>query len=235
MVSIKSLKKKIELPRTLDINGTVYRKSIQIKDFGEEIKPLHNDQLDSLIEGSRAFTRKCVDEWLYRIPAKREEMWDDILSCDCKHSKYVKVKKEDLEAFAKECNEKKIFGISGYEFHLQKFWFDDDSCIFQIFRKPAGFICATDVSFAFEDTIVDYLPPMRWDLFRKGRIYVKLDAKHFDEFKQACIRELGVSPNTGYFNGEMIVINIPKEERFVITRDLKGFKARKIINWEDVR
>jgi len=50
---------KHELPRTLDINGTVYRKSIQIKDFGEQINKL---TVDSLIEHSRAFTRKCVDE-----------------------------------------------------------------------------------------------------------------------------------------------------------------------------
>lgn len=65
-------------------------------------------------------------------PTKREKMWNDILTCgDCEHSKYVKVKREDLETFAKECNEKKIFSIIGCELNPQFYWSDDDS-----YRKP---------------------------------------------------------------------------------------------------
>lgn len=207
-----------ELPRTLDINGALYRKTVQIKDFGEESKP----------------------------PTKREEMWAEIFALHKESDVIIKVKKEDVNTFLHEIENKipeitwlstvKIFETKNtigdiYE-ELKKY----DTLYFRVWKDNRLTYSSDPHLYPYRELKhITYLPPMRWDLFKKGRIYVKLDAKHFDEFKQACIRELGVSPNAGYFNGEMIVINIPKEERFVITRDLKGFKARKIINWEDVR
>ena len=177
-------------------------------------------------------------------PTKREEMWNDILTCgDCERSKYIEVKKEDLETFAKECNEKKIFSISGYEFHLQKYWFDNDNCIFQIFRKPSGFICATNVSFAPEDTLIDYLPPMRWDLFKKGRIVVGVRREQYEEFKEEITKQFGIiNTHKPYdnFNYSFFIYD-SKYAKFVESigrsqfRAIKEMNNHKVVYWEDVR
>ena len=211
------------------------KEKIELQGFHIEAKPLHNDQLDSLIEESIAVTRKSFDEWLYGPKTKRAEMWNNILACDCEHSKYVKVKKEDLEAFAKECNEKKIFSISGYEFHTQEFWFADDRCIFQIFRKPAGFICAHRVCFVFKDTIIDYLPPMRWDLFKKGRLAVKVKPNNYKEFYEACEKEIGKKPSTYFWDNVTISISKKDGNFEIFTMEDQKKTGRKIVNWEDVR
>lgn len=185
---------------------------------------------------------------------KREQMWNDILACgDCEHSKYVEVKKEDLEAFAKECNEKKIFSISGYEFHLQEFWFADDRCIFQIFRKPAGFICAKSVGFAYEDSIVDYLTPMRWDLFEKGRKIVRVTPENIDDFILKCTNKFGsimkpvlkrykdfthafiMISDYHYDNKPTIHIMTPEDLVRNQHENPKKYSDKKIVNWEDVR
>lgn len=213
------------LKQMYDVYEESKEKTVQIKGFNINIKP----------------------------STKREQMWNDILACDCEHSKYVKVKKEDLEMFAKECNEKKIFSIAGYEFHLQEFWFDADSYIFQIFRKPAGFICATDVSFASENSIIDYLPPMRWDLFEKGRRIIRVTPDNLDEFMTKCSNELGgiMRPNLKcykefthlfvmisdyhYDNKPTVHIMTPYDLVSNQHENSKKYSDKKIVNWEDVR
>lgn len=207
---------------------------------GEQINKF---TVDSLIEESRAFTRKCIDEWLYKVPTKREEMWENILACgDCEHSKYVKVKKKDLEMFAKECNKKKIFSIIGCEFNPQTYWSDDDSYIFQIFRKPAGFICAKMVVFVYKDTIIDYLPPMRWDLFKKGRIVVGVRKEHYDEFILNATEHIdSFNKHNPYddFNYSFFIYN--KDSKFIEAigrsqfRQLKVINNHKVVYWEDVK
>lgn len=200
----------------------------------------------------REFLKEALS--IYKPPTKREQMWNDILACgDCKHSKYVEVKKEDLEMFAKECNEKKIFSIIGYEFHLQEFWFADDRCIFQIFRKPAGFICAKSVSFAPENAIIDYLPPMRWDLFKKGRRIIRVTPDKLDEFMTKCSKELGaiMKPNlkrykdfthafimiSDYHYDNKPTIHIMTPEDLVRNQheNPKKYSDKKIVDWEDLR
>lgn len=198
--------------------------------------------VDSLIEESRAFTRKSVDEWLYGPYTKRAEMWNDILACgDCEHSKYVEVKKEDLEAFAKECNEKKIFNVNGYELRSGEYWFDDDSCIFQIFRKSAGFICANRIYLAPEDAIIDYLPPMRWDLFKKGRIVVGVRKEHYDEFISNATKNIGTFLKHKPYDFNYTFFMYNKDSKFINAvgrsqfRAIKEMNNHKVIYWEDVR
>lgn len=199
------------LKQMCDIYKESEEKTVQIKGFNINIKP----------------------------PAKREEMWNDILSCgDCEHSEYVKVKKEDLQAFVKECNEKKIFNVIGDEFRSGECWFDDDSCIFQIFRKSAGFVCANRVYLVLKDVIVDYLPPMRWDLFKKGRLAVRLTKDNYKDFYDICEKELGRSPSYKpedfpYTPMEKFVLKYNKKSKGYTF--LSTTESEKIVNWEDVR
>lgn len=194
----------------------------------------------------REFLKEALS--IYKPPTKREKMWNDILACgDCEHSKYVKVKKEDLEAFVKECNEKKIFSIIGYEFNPQSYWFADDRCIFQIFRKPAGFICAKSIGFASENAIIDYLPPMRWDLFKKGRIVVGCTEEEVPEFREKVVRELG-NVRMEKYSVENLHCNGPIKVYFHYDKDTNWLKPllvsgiprvkvnnHKVYYWEDVR
>ena len=143
------------------------------------IKPLSNDTIDSLIESSRAFTRKYVDEWLYKPLTKREEMWNDILSFgDCEHAKYVKANKENYQTFVKECADNNIFETDGYNIRVSDWWYEENYRIFQIYHKPAGLICMNQVcKIVTKDTIIDNLSPMRWDLFLEGRRMLRLTSR----------------------------------------------------------
>ena len=185
---------------------------------------------------------KQMYDSLAKPPTKREEMWNDILSCgDCERSKYVKVKKEDLQTFVKECNEKKIFNIIGYEFHTQEYWFDDDCCIFQIFRKPAGFVCAKSVNFVFKDTVIDYLPPMRWDLFKKGRLVVGVrNTYELGEFRKEIEINTGVKDILMCPTNLCLFYSFDKDNHTIILQSvekpgLAKINGHKVVYWEDVR
>ena len=230
----KESKEKKELPRTLDINGVVYRKTIQLKDFGTEINKL---TVDSLIEESRAHTRKCVDEWLYKPPTKREEMWNDILSCgDCTESTYVEVRKEDLSDFFKEAEQHKIFSINGYNdltyIHRHLYIEGSNSFAFQIFRKPAGFVCCNVCRVMKNKKVISYLPPMRWDLFKKGRIAVKVTPFNYKDFYKNCEIVIGRSPS--YVPWDLFTVSYDKKEDAYYILNVHETK-KKIVDWEDVR
>ncbi len=241
----KESKEKTELPRTLDINGTVYRKSIQIKDFGKEISKL---TVDSLIEESRAFTRKCVDEWLYKIPTKREEMWNDILK---EGRTPVYVKREDVYKFLEECQRAGIKWSSGnmpletVPFNMSKGY---DGIYFfvmtslDISKSTSGFkefrhVMSWWMTASDEEArnSIKYLPPMRWDLFKKGRLAVKVNYNNYKEFYEACGKELGKRPLT-MFPCTFTVSICKKDGLFeIFTMEHQKKTGRKIVDWEDVR
>ena len=64
---------------------------------------------------SRVFTRKCVDEWLYKIPTKREEMWNEIFALHKENDVIIKVKREDVTTFLQEIQNRipEITWVSG--------------------------------------------------------------------------------------------------------------------------
>jgi hypothetical protein len=87
----------------------------------------------------------------------------------------------------------------------------------------------------FKDTIIDYLPPMRWDLFKKGRLAVKVTYRNYKEFYEACEKELGKKPST-YFSSDYTVSICKKDGCFeVFTVEHQKKTGRKIVDWEDVR
>lgn len=234
----KESKEKSELPRTLDNNGTTYLKSFQI------IK--HNDQLDSLIEGSRAFARKCVDEWLYKLPTKREEMWEKILGVTKGSSVEIKVVKQDITTFLLELQDKmpevRWNGSDCLPVDLSvPDWFKHDYIYFFLFRnydKGNLRLCYSVKPHSCPSWVrikVDYLPSIHWDLFKKGRLAVKVTYENYKEFYEACEKELGKKPATMYC-GDFTVSICKKDGNFeIFTMEDQKKTGRKIVNWEDVR
>jgi hypothetical protein len=83
--------------------------------------------------------------------------------------------------------------------------------------------------------IVSYLPPMRWDLFKKGRLAVKVTPDNYKEFYEACEKELGKKPMTVY-TGDYTVSICKKDGLFeVFTLEHQKTTGKKIVDWEDVR
>ena len=247
----KESKEKIELPRTLDINGTVYRKSIQIKDFGEQIKlaeesstkPWFTTQPENF-----SFEIKHVDSDVLdtlrgcqKKPdvSKREKMWDYILAPG-RTSIYVKA--EDVADFLDECTIVGVTWITGVAPNKQRPYFSGEGVYFFIDSKGNHLMTWQNtepcLSEAEAKADVNYIRPMRWDLFEKGRVYIRVKAEHFDEFQKACKAHLEcgkvpLSPFHYYSNGDVIVCYT--DEHFRLTKTLKGFKKRPVVNWEDVR
>ena len=214
----KESMKKTELPRTLDINGTVYRKSIQVKDFGEQIKPL-----SSL--------------------TKREKMWDYILK---EGRTPVYVERKDIHKFLEECQIAGVKWQSG-KMPLEAEPFDmieeNDGIYFFVMtsRVPNGFrhVMTWWVK-AYDEDIkktINYLPPMRWDLFKKGRLAVKVTPDNYKEFYEACEKELGKKPSAYPMFWDDVTISICKKDGpfEIFTMEDQKKTGRKIVNWEDVR
>lgn len=242
----KESKEKPEPPRTLDINGTTYRKTIQLKDYSK-------DQLDSLIEGSRAFTRKCVDEWLYKIPTKREEMWEKILELHKENDVVIEVKKEDITTFLHEIENKipEITWVSGDKIFETKYTIGDiykelethDMIYFRLWKKSILSYSSDSHIYPYRELkCIDYLPPMRWDLFKKGRIVVGLRKEHYDEFILNATKHIdSFNKHKPYndFNYSFFIYN--KDAKFIEAigrsqfRAIKEMNNHKVVYWEDVR
>lgn len=224
-----------------------YKEAYQIKDFSEEINYL---TVDSLIEQSRAFTRKCVNEWLYKIPTKREEMWTNILNASQDPPVDIKVAKQDIKAFLKELQvhipKARMITLrlwNGSDClvteYTNPYWFNHDYIYFALFRyddKANLKICYDENKHNWIDKpVIEYIAPMRWDLFKKGRLAVKVTYENYKGFYDACERELGKKPATIYC-GDFTVSICKKDGKFEIF-DIKDQKStgRKIVNWEDVK
>ena len=84
-----------------------------------------------------------------------------------------------------------------------------------------------------ECTLVDYLPPMRWDLFKKGKLVVKVDADNYEDFYNKCEKEIGRKPHYSYKG----TFTVYYSKGTFHTRPYKDDipYAKKVVNWEDVR
>lgn len=241
----KESKEKTELPKTLDINGTVYRKSIQIKDFS-------NDQLDSLIEGSRAFTRKCVDEWLYKLSTKREEMWEKIFELHKESDVIIKVKREDINTFLHEIGNKfpEITWASGVKIFEAKYTIGDiyfalktcDEIYFRLSKETKLSYSSDEFTYAFKGfKYIDYLPPMRWDLFKKGRIVIGVkNNNELEEFRKEVERNTGIKDIPMCPTNLCLFYSFDKDNYKIILESVEKpniakINNHKIVYWEDVR
>lgn len=214
----KESREKAELPTTLDINGTTYRKEISLKDL------------------SKIF---CPEE--LKVPTKREKMWDDILK---EGRTPVYVERKDIHDFLEECQIAGIKWQSG-KMPLETTPFNmsegNDGMYFLIMTSctPNGFrhVMTWWVKVYDEDSkkVINYLPPMRWDLFKKGRLAVKVTPDNYKEFYEACEKVLGKKPWTVY-TGDYTVSICKKDGLFqVFTVGHQKTIGKKIVNWEDVK
>ena len=213
----KESKEKTELPRTLDINGTVYRKSIQIKDFGVQIKPL-------------------------RPLTKREEMWGKILG-DHKYGESlgVKVERAFINDFLSEAEENGLVWANGgekpTEWEKWESWRRHDYIVFRVWYR--GKIKELTWGCPSDEKTINYLPPMRWDLFKKGRLAVKVnyDNYNYKEFYEACEKHIGKKPSGFPILWDDATISICKKDGLfeIFTIEDQKETGRKIVDWEDVR
>lgn len=73
------------------------------------------------------------------------------------------------------------------------------------------------------------------ELFKKGRLAVKVTYENYKEFYEACEKELGKKPATMYC-GDFTVSICKKDGNFeIFTMEDQKKTGRKIVNWEDVR
>lgn len=145
-----------------------------------------------------------IDEWAYKKPSKREQMWDDILK---EGRTPVYVKREYIHDFLKECQTAGIKWSSGkLPLETMPFQMSEgyDGVYFFImttldiskskrgakeFRHVMSWWCTADP--AEVQAAIHYIRPMRWDLFKKGRRIIRVTHDNIDEFMTKCSNVLG--------------------------------------------
>lgn len=205
------------LKQLYDIYEESKEKTVQIKGFNIKIKP----------------------------PTKREEMWEKILNASKNPPVDIKVAKQDIKTFLKELQDKIPEAMwNGSDDCLPSeytnpYWFKHDYIFFALFRyddKEKLRICYDDHKHSWIDKpVIEYIAPMRWDLFKKGRLAVKVDYDNYKEFYEACKKELGKRPLTNF--ACIFTVSICKKDGFfeILTVEDQKKRGRKIVDWEDVR
>lgn len=199
-----------------------------------------------------------VDKWLYKPPTKREEMWDKIFALHKKGDVIIKVKREDVNAFLHEIENKfsEITWASGVKIFETKYTIGDiyaglklrDVCYFRLRKENKLSYSSDEFIYAFKSfKRIDYLPPMRWDLFKKGRIVVGCTEEEVPEFREKVVRELG-NVRMEKYSVENLHCNGPIRVYFHYNKDTNWLKPllvsgiprvkvnnHKVVYWEDVR
>ena len=200
-----------------------------------------------------------IDEFAFNPLSKREQMWGDILK---EGRTPVWVKREDIHDFLEECQVAGIKWSSGKSpLETMPFYMSDgyEGAYFfvmtslDISKSKKGAVgtikkfrhvmtwwataCPEEVEAA-----IHYIRPMRWDLFEKGRIAVKVNKENYAEFCSRILShftKVGISAfnhacKFGYF-----VFNKDTDyvERILVSDngDAKEINRRKVVDWEDVR
>ena len=237
------------LGRVVNINGVNYR---ECDERGRVVwMTSQPESFSFLADYIDTDTINTLKEWYKKPVSKREQMWDDILK---EGRTPVYVKREDIIDFLEECQVAGIMWSSGklpldtrplhmsvgyegvYFFIMTTLDISKTKRGSKKFRHVMSWWCTACPDEA--EAAIHYIRPMRWDLFEKGRVYIRVKAEHFDEFQKACKAHLEcgkapLSPFHYYSNGDVIVCYI--DEHFRLTKTLNGFKKRPVVNWEDVR
>ena len=74
---------------------------------------------------------------------------------------------------------------------------------------------------------------MRWDLFKKGRLVVKVDTDNYEDFYNKCEVEIGRKPH--YSCKGTFTVCYKKGTFHTRPYDEKIPYKYKVVNWEDVR
>jgi len=186
-------------------------------------------------------------------------MWAEILTND---KVVVKVRKEDINIFLKEIETRNdvirwITNLKPTEALtnpvLNRNAHSKEHCYFYL-ESNCRLWYDTYLQDNHKDFIqIDYLPPMRWDLFKKGRRIIRVTPDKLDEFMKKCSIKLGgiMMPNlkrykefthvfvmiSDYHYDNKPTIHIMTPEDLVRNQheNPKKYSDKKIVDWEDVR
>lgn len=207
---------------------------------------------------------KETKEWLYRIPTKREEMWDKIFALRKEKHPIIVVKKEDVNTFLHEIENKipEITWASGVKIFVEKGIIKDiynelkhcDTIYFRISKEnKLSYSINPYIYPYYEFEHIAYLPPMRWDLFKKGRRIIRVTPDKLDEFMRKFIIKFDgiMMPNLisykefthvfvmisdyHYDNKPTVHIMSPYDLVSNQFENSKKYSDKKIVDWEDVR
>ena len=190
---------------------------------------------------------------------KREEMWENILGGSKSSPVEVKVSKQDITSFLRELQDKiPEARWNGSDCkpteYTNHYWFNHDYIYFALFRyddKANLKICFDENKHNWiNKPVIEYLPPMRWDLFKKGRKIVRITPENLDDFMTKCSNNLGciIKPAYKYDTHVFIMISdyhydnkptlhIMSPEDLVRNQyeNPKKYSDKKIVDWEDVK
>lgn len=225
-------------------------------------QPSIRDQLDSLIEESK-YAIPYTTEWI-KPPTKREEMWNEIFAIHKEKHPIIVVKKEDVNTFLHEIENKnpeitwasgiKIFEAKGTIKDIYVYLKTCDKIYFRLSKETKlSYSCDPYIYPYYEFEHIQYLPPMRWDLFKKGRRIIRVTPDKLDGFMRECSIKLSsiMMPNlkrykefthvfvmiSDYHYDNKATVHIMTCEDLVRNQheNSKKYSDKKIVDWEDVR
>lgn len=200
----------------------------------------NSKQYESLYKESYG---KWCQQWI-KPPTKREEMWNKIFELHKEDDIIIKVKKEDINTFLHEIETKfpEITWRSTVKIFKTKYTIKDiyielkrcDELYFKLSKETKLSYSSDEFIYAYKGLKpIDYLPPMRWDLFKKGRLIVKVNADNYEDFYNKCEVEIGRKPRYVY-RGETFTVYYKYGYHTRPYKDTIPY-AKKIVDWEDVR
>ena len=185
------------------------------------------------------------NDMIYKPPTKREEMWEKIFELHKERNVIIKVKREDINTFLHELENKipEITWASGVKIFETKHTIGD--IYEELKRRDAIYFrlwIVNKLSYSSDPHIypirvlkhIDYLLPMRWDLFKKGRLVVKVDSDNYEDFYNKCEVEIGRKPHY-IFNKEPFTVYYKKGTYHTRPYDEKIPYKYKVVDWEDVK
>lgn len=199
--------------------------------------------------------KEAYNKWtgLYKIPTKRAQMWAEIFALHKESDVIIKVKKEDVNTFLHEIENKipEITWLSTDKIFETKYTIGDiyeelktcDTIYFRLSKINTLSYSSDECIYAFRGLKpIDYLPPMRWDLFKKGRIVVGVRKEHYDEFKKEITRQFGLTnQHKPYENFNYSFYMHYKNVNFIEAVGRSQFRQptminnHKVVYWEDVK
>lgn len=241
---------KPELPRTLDINGVTYRKGVSLKDLSKTFD-INRGFMITGWDPEKDFVEQLhkwggITEFTFDAKplTKREKMWGKILG-DCKYGDClsIKVEKAFINDFLSEAKENGLVWANGEkptEWDKWEVWRTYDYIVFRVLTW--GKLKELTWGRPSDEKTIDYLPPMRWDLFKKGRIIVGVRRDQYNDFRDEITRQLGLTnQHKHYEDYNYTFYRYDKKSNFIEAlgrsqfREIKAINGHKVVYWEDVR
>lgn len=222
--------------------------SLQPENFSFEAEYIDTDALEALRDCHKkpTFTKSANLITL----SKREKMWDDILK---EGRTPIYVKREDVHSFLEECQAAGIKWASSkmpMEARISDLFEESSDGLYffvmtslSISKRELRHVMTWWYSASEEETAkrIEYLPPMRWDLFAKGRLAVKVTKENYSEFCGSVLAhfdKVGISAFNHACKFGYYIFN--KDTNYVdrvCVSDVSSttMNHRKVVDWEDVR